>query len=199
MAHGPRAVPCARQFVIPFPPGGTASRFYSIHSCSVSLSLCAASDALLSRPHPSCMPEGAFSLLFVLNTSSVQAGPSNSITAWLQGRAVHIGGPALPCLPLFQSPLLPPSRPAFIRAAVGQWKRVVPCFTGVGSLLYRKHAYSRKYNYEAKTWNGRSRGRVSTLPWTNICSAWSPLAILLQIPMSRNHEITSMILRRLHL
>ncbi|KAI9435717.1 hypothetical protein H4582DRAFT_617487 [Lactarius indigo] len=118
--------------------------------------------------------------------------------------ADHTGGPALPCPHLFQS-FLSPSRPPFIRAAVGRMEAgrtlvssgngkeegrrnknrprfTLRSFTGVGSLLYREHAYSRKSNYEAKMWNGRSRERrVSTLPCTKICTAWFPLATLYSI------------------
>ncbi|KAN0129905.1 hypothetical protein V8E53_012231 [Lactarius tabidus] len=112
---------------------------------------------------------------------------------------------------------------SFVRLS-GEWKRgrnpvgtgrrkaegirTSPRFTvhavssGDGSLLYREHAYLRKFNYEAKTWNGRSRDQgVSILPLYkyNLCRGWLlPLG-----GCSRNSadsdDIVSMILRRPHL
>ncbi|KAH9020757.1 hypothetical protein EDB84DRAFT_555340 [Lactarius hengduanensis] len=93
---------------------------------------------------------------------------------------------------------LPPGPPSFVRLSdngSGSYP-VSP-----GWVLYSIANTPIRGNTTTKRRRGMGEAgrRVETLPCTNICSAWSPLAILLQIPMSRNYDIASMILRRLHL
>ncbi|KAH8988394.1 hypothetical protein EDB92DRAFT_1035786 [Lactarius akahatsu] len=191
----------SRQFAIPFPPGGTASRFYSIHSYSVSLSLCAASETLLSRPHPSCMPEGAFFTSLCIEHIKCAGGSVELYYCLAPGAR----GPPWRSRPTMSSPvpISSPSLPARVHSCGCRTMEAGHTLVNSGDWKEEGRMDKNRPRFTNRSFTGRGMGeagrRVEALPCTNICSAWSPLAILLQIPMSRNYDIASMILRRLHL
>lgn len=90
--------------------------FDSIFSCSVGLS--PHTGSLLSRPHPSCMREGAY---LSMERRRVRRTLLLCLTGF-QGPADHPDSPAIPCTPLFP---LPPGLRSFVRLS-DKWKRVRP-------------------------------------------------------------------------
>jgi hypothetical protein len=171
----------SRYFVIHFYQFCASIPF--IRPCSVGLSPRAGS--LLS---PTCLLHARRRIVTSLSIEQHMKCPSTLLLGFtgFKGRADRTSTS-------FPVPNTFPSLPgpcSFVRLS-GEWKRgrnpvgtgrrkaegirTSPRFTvhavssGDGSLLYREHAYLRKFNYEAKTWNGRSRDQgVSILPFVQI-------------------------------